>query len=84
MVAAKDPRLAAVILGAGMYDLEKDYPTGLRGLDINIERETKGASKAALRARSAFHHADKIKAPVLLLHGAKDDRFRPESAAPPR
>ena len=80
MVAARDARLAAVILGAGMYDLERDYPTGLRGLDDNLRRETKGASKAALRARSAFQHADRIKAAVLLLHGADDDRFRPDTA----
>ena len=39
MVAAQDTRLAAVVLAAGMYDVKSAYPTGLRGLDANIERE---------------------------------------------
>ncbi|MEE8304639.1 MAG: alpha/beta fold hydrolase, partial [Candidatus Tectomicrobia bacterium] len=76
MVAAQDPRLAAVILVAGMYDLDKGYPTGLHGLDTNIAREA-GISRQAFNVRSAVYHAEKIRAPVLLLHGASDDRFAP-------
>lgn len=71
MVATKDSRLAALVLVSGIYDLEKGYPTGLSGLDDNIAKEA-GTSKAAFRARSAMHHADKIRMPVLLLHGADD------------
>ena len=79
MVATKDARLAAVILGAGLYDFEKGYPTGLPGVDANIAAEA-GTSKAAFSARSAAQHVEKIKMPVLLLHGSNDDRFDPRLA----
>jgi dipeptidyl aminopeptidase/acylaminoacyl peptidase len=73
MVATQDPQLAAVILGAGAYDFFRWYPPPLHGIDANIEREA-GTSAEAFRARSALYHADKITAPVLLLHGAQDER----------
>ncbi len=73
MVATKDPKLAAVVLGAGAYNFFSWYPTPLRGIDANIEREA-GTSAEAFRARSAIYHVDKMKGPVLLLHGAQDER----------
>jgi dipeptidyl aminopeptidase/acylaminoacyl peptidase len=73
MVATKDPKLAAVVLGAGAYNFFSWYPTPLRGIDANIEQEA-GTSTDAFRARSAIYHADKMKVPVLLLHGAQDER----------
>jgi dipeptidyl aminopeptidase/acylaminoacyl peptidase len=74
MVATRDPQLAAVVLAAGAYDMASLYPTGIRGIDANIRREA-GTSAEAFRARSATYHADKIKVPVLLLHGARDERI---------
>ena len=74
MVATRDPKLAAVVLGAGAYDFFTWYPTPMRGIDANIRLEA-GTSPAAFRARSAIYHVDKIKAPVLLLHGAQDERI---------
>jgi dipeptidyl aminopeptidase/acylaminoacyl peptidase len=74
MVATRDPTLAAVILGAGAYDLASLYPTGIRGIDANIRQEA-GTSAEAFRARSAIYHADRMKVPVLLLHGAWDERI---------
>jgi len=74
MVATQDPKLAAVVLGAGAYNFFSWYPTPLRGIDANIEREA-GTSAEAFRTRSAFYHADKMKVPVLLLHGAQDERI---------
>ena len=74
MVATKDPKLAAVVLGAGAYNFFSWYPTPLRGIDANIEREA-GTSAEAFRSRSAIYHTDKIKVPVLLLHGAQDERI---------
>jgi dipeptidyl aminopeptidase/acylaminoacyl peptidase len=50
------------------------YPTPLRGIDANIRREA-GTSAEAFRARSAVYHVEKIAAPVLLLHGAQDERI---------
>lgn len=74
MVATRDPKLAAVVLGAGAYEFASLYPTGIRGIDANIRQEA-GTSAEAFRARSAIYHADKIKVPVLLLHGARDERI---------
>ncbi|MBI4526791.1 MAG: S9 family peptidase [Deltaproteobacteria bacterium] len=74
MVATRDPKLAAVVLGAGVYDFFSWYPTPLRGIDANIIREA-GTSADAFKSRSAIHHVEKIKAPVLLLHGAQDERI---------
>ena len=73
MVAPQDPQLAAVVLGAGAYDLFRWYPTPLRGIDANIEHES-GTSTEAFRARSAIVHVDTITAPILILHGAPDER----------
>lgn len=77
MVATKDNKLAAVVLGGGIYDFNKWYPTGFAGIDYNIETEA-GTSKSDFAARSAIMHTTKIKAPVLLLHGKHDDRIRLE------
>ncbi len=74
MVAAQDPSLAAAVLAAGAYDFFQWFPTPLRGIDNNI-RDEAGTSAEAFRARSAVYHTDKIKLPVLLLHGAKDERI---------
>jgi len=74
MVATRDSRLAAVVLGAGAYDFFSWYPTPLPGIDANIRLET-GASAEAFRARSAIYHVDKIRAAVLVLHGAQDERI---------
>jgi dipeptidyl aminopeptidase/acylaminoacyl peptidase len=74
MVATRDPKLAAVVLGAGAYDFFSWYPTPMRGIDANIRQEA-GTSAEAFRTRSAIYHADKIKVPILLLHGAQDERI---------
>jgi Prolyl oligopeptidase family len=76
MVATKDPQLAAVVLGAGAYNFLSGYPSvgPLSGLNANIEQEA-GTSAEAFRARSAIDQVDKIKAPILLRHGAHDERI---------
>jgi dipeptidyl aminopeptidase/acylaminoacyl peptidase len=74
MVATRDRELAAVVLGAGAYDFFSWYPTPLRGIDMNIRMEA-GLSPEAFRSRSAIYHVDKIRAAVLLLHGAQDERI---------
>ena len=79
MVATRDARLAGVVLGAGAYDVFAWYPTPMRGIDMNISREA-GTSAAAFRARSALYHADRIRAPVLVLHGERDERIPVEQA----
>jgi dipeptidyl aminopeptidase/acylaminoacyl peptidase len=74
MVATQDPKLAAVVLGAGAYNFFTWYPTPLRGITANIEREA-GTLADAFRARSAIYHVDALKAPILLLHRAQDERI---------
>jgi dipeptidyl aminopeptidase/acylaminoacyl peptidase len=74
MAATRDPRLAALVLGGGAYDFFSWYPAPLPGINANIDREA-GRSDDAFMARSALYHAGKIRAPVLLLHGAADERI---------
>ncbi len=74
MVATRDQELAAVVLGGGAYDFFSWYPTPLTGIDMNIRMEA-GPSPEAFRSRSAIYHVDRIRAAVLLLHGAQDERI---------
>jgi dipeptidyl aminopeptidase/acylaminoacyl peptidase len=78
MVATQDPSLAAVVLGAGVYDFFTWSPT-FPGIAWNIAGEA-GTSPEAYLARSAIYHAEKIKAPVLLLHGGADERIPAQQA----
>jgi len=78
MVATQDPGLAAVVLGAGAYDFFNWHPT-LPGIARNRDAEA-GTSADAFMARSAMYHAEQIKAPVLLLHGAADERIPVQQA----
>lgn len=71
MVATRAPRLRALILVAGTYDLGEQYPTGRPRLDDNIETEA-GTTEDAFAARSALRHADGITAATLILHGGRD------------
>jgi len=59
--------------GAGAYDFFTWHPT-FPGIAWNIAEEA-GTSSEAYLARSAIYHAEKIKAPVLLLHGGADERI---------
>jgi dipeptidyl aminopeptidase/acylaminoacyl peptidase len=71
MVATQDQRLAAVVLGAGAYDFFNWYPIG--SIKTNIILES-GTSSEAFKARSSIYHVERIKTPILLLHGAQDVR----------
>ena len=79
MVATREPDLRALILGAGVYDLEAAYETASPGIRWAIEQEA-GATDEAFAVRSALRHADKIQAETLLLHGRLDDRAPVEQA----
>jgi dipeptidyl aminopeptidase/acylaminoacyl peptidase len=73
MVATQDPRLAAVVLVAGVYDFFTWRPT-LPGISRNLFTEA-GSSTEAFMARSAIYHVPQIRAAVLLLHGTTDERI---------
>jgi dipeptidyl aminopeptidase/acylaminoacyl peptidase len=62
----------AVVLGAGVYDFKKAYDeTGLDGIRDNMKAET-GMTPEAIKQRSSVLHMEKLKCPVLILHGEKD------------
>ena len=84
MGAAREPDLYRCVVGyAGVYDLE----LMLSSADVPDSRSGRaylskalGDDLADLRARSPVNHAQHIKAPVLLVHGAKDWRADYEQA----
>jgi dipeptidyl aminopeptidase/acylaminoacyl peptidase len=73
MEATSDPRIKALILAAGIYDVGEAYPTGDAGLDEYIKREA-GLTPEAFAQRAALRYADKIQAATLILHGSEDHR----------
>lgn len=78
MGAAREPKLYRCAIGSlGVYDLELMFESG----DIPDSRagvaylsKVLGENRADLRARSPVHLADRIEAPVLLIHGKEDWR----------
>lgn len=78
MSAAREPALYRCAVGfAGVYDLELLYSSG----DLPRSRlgrsylvEAVGNDRELLRAHSPVHHAERIAAPVLLIHGREDWR----------
>jgi dipeptidyl aminopeptidase/acylaminoacyl peptidase len=73
LMATKLKDLKAAVLGAGVYDFKKAYDdVKIEGIRQNMLAET-GMTEKAIRDRSAVLHADRITAPVLILHGEKDE-----------
>jgi dipeptidyl aminopeptidase/acylaminoacyl peptidase len=78
MGATREPDLYRCAIGyAGVYDLELMWESGdipeSRGGRAYLQRVL-GTDVAKLRAQSPTHHAQDIKAPVLLIHGKADWR----------
>lgn len=64
----------AAVLGAGIYDFKRFYDeTPLPGARKNAMEET-GMTKEAIRERSSILRMDRLKCPVLILHGERDER----------
>ena len=62
----------AAVFGAGVYDFQRAYDDStLPGVRKNMMAET-GMTKEAVRERSSILRMDKLKCPVLILHGEKD------------
>ena len=84
MGAVREPELyACVVAYAGVYDLklmfEKgDIPSQESGLVFL--RKVIGENEEVLRQRSPVHNLDKVKAPVLIVHGKEDRRVDIEHA----
>ncbi len=84
LVAAEDPSVAGLVLISGVFDVQAyvadSNATGARKLIVRSMISETGGSDAALLARSILHRAGDIKASVLILNGAKDDRTDPNQA----
>ncbi len=63
----------AAVFGAGAYDFKKAYDeVKIEGIRKNMEAET-GMTEKAIRERSSVMQMKKLKSPVLILHGEKDE-----------
>jgi dipeptidyl aminopeptidase/acylaminoacyl peptidase len=63
----------AAVLGAGIYDFKKAHDEAkIEGIRHNMESES-GWTEAAIRERSSVFMMNKLKCPVLILHGEKDE-----------
>ncbi len=77
MVALREPGLAGVVLGGGVYDMQDAYsrlgemPPGEGGIKENIRHEA-GAAEQSFRIRSVLLNEDPIRVPTLILHGEDD------------
>lgn len=72
LLAVQLDDVKAAVLGAGVYDFKKQYDnTGLVGIRENMKAET-GMTEEAIKQRSSVLQMEKLKCPVLILHGEKD------------
>ena len=63
----------AAVLGAGIYDFKKAHDeASIEGIRHNMEVES-GWTETAIRERSSVFKMEKLKCPVLILHGEKDE-----------
>ncbi len=73
LLAVKLNDVRAAVFGAGIYDFQKAHDeVKIAGIRANMESET-GMTAAAVRERSSIFQMEKLKAPVLILHGEKDE-----------
>jgi dipeptidyl aminopeptidase/acylaminoacyl peptidase len=72
LLAVELDDVKAAVLGAGIYDFKKAYDdVTLPGIRENMKAET-GMTEEAVRQRSSVRRMDRLKCPVLILHGEKD------------
>ncbi|HZS07621.1 MAG TPA: alpha/beta fold hydrolase [Blastocatellia bacterium] len=72
LLAVRLDDVKAVVLGAGVYDFRRAHDeTGLDGIRKNMEAEP-GMTEEAVRERSSILQMEKLRCPVLILHGEKD------------
>jgi dipeptidyl aminopeptidase/acylaminoacyl peptidase len=72
LLAVELDDVKAAVFGAGVYDFQRAYDDStLPGIRQNMRAET-GMTKEAVRQRSSILRMEKLKCPVLILHGEKD------------
>jgi len=63
----------AAVFGAGVYDFKKAHDeVTIEGIRLNMERES-GMTESAIRERSSVFMMERLRCPVLILHGEKDE-----------
>ncbi|HJX91768.1 MAG TPA: prolyl oligopeptidase family serine peptidase [Pyrinomonadaceae bacterium] len=62
----------AAVFGAGIYDFKRAYEeTGFDDIRQNMQNES-GMTEKAIRERSSILQMQKLKSPILILHGEND------------
>ncbi len=73
LLAVKLKDIKGAVLGAGIYDFQKAYDEmKMEGIRENMRAET-GMTEQAIKDRSSILMMKDLKAPVLILHGEKDE-----------
>ena len=73
LLAVELKDIKAVVLGAGIYDFQKAYDEmKMEGIRQNMRAET-GMTEQAVKERSSILRMNQLQAPVLILHGEKDE-----------
>lgn len=73
LLAVRLDDVRAAVFGAGIYDFQKAHDeVKIPGIRENMEKET-GMTEAAVRERSSVFQMERLKCPVLILHGEKDE-----------
>jgi dipeptidyl aminopeptidase/acylaminoacyl peptidase len=80
LLAIEIDDLKAAVFGAGIYDFQRMYDeVTIPGIRDNMKSET-GMTPEAVRVRSSVLRMDRLRCPVLILHG-EDDKNVPVSQA---
>jgi dipeptidyl aminopeptidase/acylaminoacyl peptidase len=73
LLAVELDDVKAAVFGAGVYDFQRLYDEStLPGVRRNMQEET-GMTKEAVRERSSILRMERLKCPVLILHGELDE-----------
>jgi len=84
LIAAEDKSVSGLVLISGVYDLPayvKDSQANpVKQVIVKSLQAEAGGAPEALEARSVMRQASRVKAAVLILNGAKDDRTDPAQA----
>lgn len=84
LIAAQDPDVSGLVLISGVYDLPAyvadSQPSAVKSNVVKSIMDETGGTPDALNSRSLLQVAASIKAPSLILNGAKDDRTDPSQA----
>jgi dipeptidyl aminopeptidase/acylaminoacyl peptidase len=72
LLAVEIDDVKAAVLGAGVYDFKRAHDeVTIPGIARNMEAET-GMTPSAIRERSSILRMDRLRCPVLILHGELD------------